>query len=99
MITTFFYGANMGAAEAARHILGISARTSLDHPAGRHAGIAKLNDAITDVVNGHARLDLVRAWGDGTVVGADGTHVETWLDNLFAETSVRYGKSGPLSAL
>lgn len=96
VITTFVYGANMGAAEAARHILGISAH-ELSTAAGRHASIAKLNDAITDVVNGHARLDLVRAWGDGTVVGADGTHVETWLDNLLAETSVRYGKSGGIA--
>jgi TnpA family transposase len=93
VIATFVYGSNMGPYEAARHIRGISAH-ELFTAGARHANIDKLNEAITDVVNGHARLDLVRAWGDGTIAAADGTHIETWLDNLLAETSIRYGKPG-----
>ena len=34
---------------------------------------------------------MVKAWGDGTTVAADGTQVETYIDNLLAETSIRYG--------
>ncbi|WP_329359871.1 Tn3 family transposase [Streptomyces anulatus] len=41
-----------------------------------------------DVVDRHAQLDLSRAWGNGTTAAADGTHMDTYLDNLFAETSV-----------
>jgi TnpA family transposase len=37
------------------------------------------------------------AWGDGTAVAADGTHMDTYLNNLLAETSVRYGKSGGIA--
>ncbi|SCE30705.1 Tn3 transposase DDE domain-containing protein [Streptomyces sp. DvalAA-43] len=53
-----------------------------------------LNEAIADLVNAHARLDISQAWGDGTAVAADGTHMDTYLDNLLSETSVRYGKPG-----
>ncbi|MEU2791773.1 Tn3 family transposase [Streptomyces sp. NPDC007100] len=51
-----------------------------------------LNEAVADLVNAHTRLDISQAWGDGTAVAADGTHMDTYLDNLLAETSVRYGK-------
>ena len=56
-----------------------------------------LNEAIADLVNAHARLDISQAWGDGTAVAADGTHMDTYLDNLLAETSVRYGKPGGIA--
>ncbi|MFI0264272.1 Tn3 family transposase [Streptomyces sp. NPDC017056] len=51
-----------------------------------------LNEAVSDLVNAHARLDISQAWGDGAAVAADGTHMDTYLDNLLTETSVRYGK-------
>ncbi len=56
-----------------------------------------LNEAIADLVNARARLDISQAWGDGTAVAADGTHMDTYLDNLLAETSVRYGKPGGIA--
>ena len=96
VIATFVYGSNMGPYEAARHIREISPH-ELFTAGARHTTIDKLNEAITDVVNGHARLDLVRAWGDGMVAAADGTHIETWLDNLLAETSIRHGKAGGIA--
>ena len=46
-------------------------------------------------------LDLIRVWGDGSVVAADGTQVDTFIDNLLAETSIRYGGpagSGPTTS-
>jgi hypothetical protein len=90
VITTFVNGTNMGPYEAARHINGVSGH-ELSATANRHFSIAKLNQAIADVVNAHAQLDMARAWGDGTAVAADGTHMDTYLNNLVAETSVRYG--------
>ncbi|ROQ77246.1 Tn3 transposase DDE domain-containing protein [Streptomyces sp. CEV 2-1] len=62
VITTFVNGTNMGPYEAARHIAGVSGH-ELSMAANRHFNIAKLNEAITDVVNAHARLDMSRAWG------------------------------------
>jgi TnpA family transposase len=96
VITTFVGGTNMGPYEAARHIPGVSGH-ELSATANRHFSIAKLNEAITDLVNAHATLDLSRAWGDGTTAAADGTHMDTYLNNLLAETSVRYGKPGGIA--
>ncbi|MFI5652862.1 Tn3 family transposase [Streptomyces anulatus] len=96
VITTFVNGTNLGPYEAARHINGVSGH-ELSATANRHFSIAKLNQAITDVVNAHAQLDMARAWGDGTAVAADGTHMDTYLNNLVAETSVRYGRPGGIA--
>jgi TnpA family transposase len=68
------------------HELGATAR--------RHVTVDKLNKAIADVVNAFLELDLIRVWGDGSVVAADGTQVDTFIDNLLAETSIRYGGTG-----
>lgn len=69
----------------------------LAYVANRHFSLVLLNEAIADLVNAHARLDISQAWGDGTAVAADGTHMGTYLDNLLAETSVRYGKPGGIA--
>jgi TnpA family transposase len=63
----------------------------------RHIDLTKLNAAIATVVNAFAELDVVKAWGDGTAVAADGTQVETYIDNLLAETSIRYGGVGGIA--
>ncbi|MFJ9434537.1 Tn3 family transposase [Streptomyces sp. NPDC101490] len=96
VITTFVTGTNMGLYEAARHIPGVSGH-ELAYTANRHFSLVLLNEAIADLVNAHARLDISQAWGDGTAVAADGTHMDTYLDNLLAETSVRYGKPGGIA--
>lgn len=96
VITMFVKGTNMTFAEAARHIAGVTGH-ELPVAARRHVTVAKLNEAITDVVNAHSRLDMSRAWGDGTTAAADGTYMDTYLDNLIAETSVRYGAVGGIA--
>ncbi len=96
MLTTFVNGTNMGPYEAARHIPGVSGH-ELAYVANRHFSLVLLNEAIADLVNAHARLDISQAWGDGTAVAADGTHMDTYLDNLLAETSVQYGKPGGIA--
>jgi TnpA family transposase len=93
VLTTFAYGANLGPAQAARHIRGVSAH-ELGATAARHVTIDKLNLAGADVVNAYLQLDLVKAWGDGTTVAADGTQVDTLIDNLLAESHIRYGGYG-----
>ena len=93
VLTTFCYGTNMGPAQTARHIRSITAH-ELSVTARRHVTVEKLNKAIADVVDAFTELDLIKAWGDGSVVAADGTQVDTFIDNLLAETSIRYGGTG-----
>jgi TnpA family transposase len=95
-MAVFTGGANIGPYEAARHIAGVSAR-ELSMVRNRHIDLNKLNAAIATVVNAFAELDVVKAWGDGTAVAADGTQVETYIDNLLAETSIRYGGVGGIA--
>jgi hypothetical protein len=93
ILTTFTYGTNLGPAQAARHIAGVSAH-ELATTSARHVTIGKLNKAIADVVDAFTELDLIKVWGDGSVVAADGTQVDTFIDNLLAEASIRYGGTG-----
>lgn len=95
-MAVFTGGANIGPYEAAKHIAGVSAR-ELSMVRNRHIALGKLNAAIASVVNAFAELDVVKAWGDGTTVAADGTQVETYIDNLLAETSIRYGGVGGIA--
>jgi len=95
-MAVFTGGVNIGPYEAARHIAGVSAR-ELSMVRNRHIDLKKLNAAIATVVNAFAELDVVKAWGDGTAVAADGTQVETYIDNLLAETSIRYGGVGGIA--
>ena len=87
-MAVFTGGVNIGPYEAARHIAGVSAR-ELSMVRNRHIDLKKLN--------AFAELDVVKAWGDGTAVAADGTQVETYIDNLLAETSIRYGGVGGIA--
>ncbi|WP_078971235.1 Tn3 family transposase [Streptomyces chattanoogensis] len=72
VIVTFVKGTDMGPYEAARHIPGVSGH-ELSYVANKHFSIVLLNEAVADLVNAQARLDLSQAWGDGTAVAADGT--------------------------
>ena len=96
VLTTFTYGSNLGPAQAARHMAGVSAH-ELGATFRRHATIDKLNRALGDVVDAFCELDVVRAWGDGAAVAADGTQVDTFIDNLLAETSIRYQGTGGIA--
>jgi TnpA family transposase len=93
VLTTFCYGTNMGPAQAARHIRSITAH-ELPVTARRHVTVEKLTKAIAGVVDALTEPGLIKAWGDGSVVAADGTQVDTFTGNLLAETSIRYGGTG-----
>jgi hypothetical protein len=62
------------------------ARRTIDDP-GRATAIAVFD----------YELDLVKAWGDATSVAADGTQVDTLIDNLLAESHIRYGGYGRIA--
>ena len=96
VLTTFTYGSLLGPAQAARHMRGVSAH-ELGATANRHFTIEKLNRAIADVINVYLTLDLARVWGDASSVAADGTQIDTLIDNLLAESHIRYGGYGGIA--
>lgn len=93
VVTAFTYGSGLGATQAARHMNTVSAH-ELAAIAKRHCTPKNLARAGADVVDAHLDLDLVRAWGDGSVAAVDGTMMDAAVDNLLAETSIRYGGYG-----
>ena len=91
VLTTFTYGTLLGPAQVARHMRDQVSAHELSLAFNKHLTEAALQAAGTDVINAFARLDVAGIWGDGSMVAADGSQVDTWENNLLAETSVRYG--------
>jgi TnpA family transposase len=90
VLTTFTYGSRLGPAQAARHMRGVSAH-ELGATFIRHFTVEKLDRGIADVINAYLGLDIAKVWGEARSVAADGTQVDTLLDNLLAERHIRYG--------
>lgn len=97
VVITFTYGTNLGPHQASRHFRGLVSPHEISAPANQHITPGKLNLASTDVINQYSRLEVTRLWGDGSRVAADGTQMDTWSDNLLAESSIRYGGYGGIA--
>ena len=88
VVTAFAYGGNLGPTEVARHMRGISAH-EIYTAGNKHADAGKIHKASADVINAFAKLDVARMWGDGQAAATDGSQIDTWENNLLAETSIR----------
>ena len=97
VLTTFAYGCGLGPTEAARHLGGSVSADQLAFADRRHVDIADLRAASTDLINLYAQFELPQQWGTGQSAAADGTHFETYEDNLLAEHHIRYGKTGGIA--
>ncbi|GAA3649326.1 hypothetical protein GCM10022267_39780 [Lentzea roselyniae] len=96
VVTAYTYGGNLTAAEVARSMKGVSAH-EIYTAGNKHCPPDKIHKASAEVINRFAELDVAGIWGDGHVVPADGSQIETWDNNLLAETSVRYGGFGGIA--
>ncbi|MGH3846183.1 MAG: Tn3 family transposase, partial [Pseudonocardiaceae bacterium] len=96
-VMAFTYGANLGPYQMARHLRGGISPHEISLLGNKHVTAMKLHHASTDVINGFAELDLSRIWGTGKVVATDGSQINTWENNLLAETSIRYGGYGGIA--
>jgi TnpA family transposase len=97
VLTTFAYGCGLGPTEAARHLGGTVSADQLAFADRRHVDIEDLRAASADLINLYARFELPQQWGTGESASADGTHFETYEDNLLAEHHIRYGKTGGIA--
>jgi TnpA family transposase len=96
VVTAFAYGGNLGPTEVARHMGGISAH-EIYLAGNKHSDTGKIHNASADIINAFARLDMARMWGDGHAAAVDGSQIDTWENNLLAETSIRYGGFGGIA--
>lgn len=96
VLLAFAYGANLGPYQMSRHMGGTVSAHQI-HTALSHAGPDRIDKARTDVINAYMALDLPKLWGDGTRAAADGSQIDTWSDNLLAESHIRYGGYGGIA--
>ncbi|MFD8534154.1 Tn3 family transposase [Streptosporangium canum] len=97
VLTVFTYGTLLGPAQVAAHMRGKVSAAELARGANQHATSEKVAKASTTVINAFNQLDITSVWGDGKTVAADGSQVETWENNLLAESHIRYGGYGGLA--
>lgn len=97
VLTAFAYGCGLGPTEAARHLGGTVSADQLAFADRRHVDIEDLRAASSDLINLYSKFGLPQQWGTGASAGADGTHFETYEDNLLAEHHIRYGKTGGIA--
>ena len=97
VLTTFAYGCGLGPTEAARHLGGTVSADQLAFADRRHVDIEDLRAASADLINLYSKFELPQQWGTGKSAAADGTHFETYEDNLLAEHHIRYGKTGGIA--
>ena len=97
LLTTFTYGCNLGATQAARHMGGIVTAKELLFINRRHVNGDKIQRGLTDIINRYNVLNLPKIWGDGTTVAADGTKYELYEENLLSEYHIRYGGYGGIA--
>ena len=97
VITTFAYGCGLGPTQAARHFDGAVTAEELSFVDRRHVDTADLRAGSADLQNLYAQFELTKLWGTGESASADGTHFETFRDNLLAARHFRYGKTGGIA--
>ncbi|MEU7688781.1 transposase, partial [Streptomyces spectabilis] len=97
VLTVFCYGTNAGPAQVARHMRQKVSVHELSLVGNQHITTDKLNMASADVIDMFVQLDLAHVWGDVSKAGVDGSQIDTWENNLLAETSIRYGGYGGIA--
>jgi TnpA family transposase len=97
VLTAYAYGGNLGATEVARHMRGKVSAHELYTAGNKHSTADKVHKCSADVINAFTALDVAGMWGDGQVVAVDGSQVDTWENNLLAESHIRYGGYGGLA--
>ncbi|RVL08319.1 Tn3 family transposase, partial [Sinorhizobium meliloti] len=97
ILTVFGYGCNLGPVQTARHAVGIASADTLRRLNAQHIDAARLEAAMTDLINAYVRFELPKLWGAGQSAIADGTHVPLRENNLLGSQHIRYGAYGGIA--
>ena len=97
LFTIFGYGCNLGASQTANHAPNNINRQTLRRINAQHTDAAKLEAALSDVIDEYARFELPKFWGKSNVAIADGTQMELRKNNLLGEQHIRYGGYGGIA--
>ena len=97
LLTSFAYGTGLGPAQTVLHVKSDISAHMLSWVNQRHVTPDMLDKAREKLINLLAQFKLVKTWGDGKSVAADGTMEELREQNLIAEFHFRYRKKGGIA--
>jgi Tn3 transposase DDE domain-containing protein len=97
VLTAFAHGTLLGPTQVAAHMRGKVSVHESSLAGNKHTTAIKIDKASATVINAFNKLDVTSVWGDGRVAAADGSQIDTWENNLLAETSIRYGGYGGIA--
>ncbi|WP_205717956.1 Tn3 family transposase [Actinomadura soli] len=97
VLTVFAHGTLLGPTQVAAHMRGKVSVHELTLAGNEHTNATKIEKVSATVINAFSKLDVASVWGDGKTVAADGSQIDTWENNLLAETSIRYGGYGGIA--
>jgi TnpA family transposase len=97
LFAVFGYGCNLGPAQTARHAPDIASAQTLRRINAQHVDVAKLEAAMSDIINAYAAFPLPKLWGSGKAVISDGTHAPLRENNLIGACHIRYGGYGAIA--
>lgn len=96
VLTLFCYGTNIGPAETARSVKGVS-RKQVAWINLKRGTEERLDKAIAKVSSVYKQYKLIDCWGSGNSVSADGKLWDLYEDNLLSEYHLRYGSFGGIA--
>lgn len=95
LLSAFCYGCNIGPTQLSRSF-GDVTRKQISLINQHHVTETKIENAIVQIINAYNSLQLPKYWGSGKVAATDGTQIDLYTHNLFAEGHIRYGGYGGL---
>ena len=97
LLTSFAYATGLGPAQTVLHVKSDISAHMLSWVNQRHVTPETLDRAREQLINLLAQFKLIKSWGDGKSVAADGTMQELREQNLIAEFHFRYRKKGGIA--
>lgn len=95
LITVFCYGCNLGPSQTADSLNTIT-RKQVSYIDQWHITADKIDNATNHIINLYKNFNILKYWGTGESVAADGTIWEIFKRNILSEKHIRYGVNGAI---
>ncbi|PRR81176.1 Tn3 family transposase [Clostridium vincentii] len=95
LTTAFCYGCNLGPSQTANSLDTIT-RKQVSYINQWHISSDKIDDATNHIINLYKKFNILKYWGTGERVAADGTIWEIFERNILSERHIRYGVNGAI---
>jgi len=97
ILTNFAYGTGMGPTQTAQHVRNCVSAHMISWLNKRHITAEMLDKAREKLINLINQFILIKSWGEGKAVAADGTLQELREQNIISEFHVRYQRKGGIA--